>query len=230
MVGNFDSSSNPAFIGVTAAAPLFFTITDALRNEGLVARTPPALPPRALTRIDVCAASGDLPNADCPQRVATWYQPGKSPIRVSTLHRRVLIDSRTGEASCEANAHTSWQTVEQWPSDMLRLFREAGMPRRKPPKMLACESNTQTADAPQIISPLRAVTYTVRLTKPVAIPLRAEGARGKQFWFADEALLGETQSGEILHWSPPRAGRFLIRAVNEDGAADNREVQVELVP
>lgn len=230
-VGNFDSTSNAAFIGVTAAAPLFFNITDALRNEGLVPPPSAPLPPRKLTRIDVCVGSGDLPNAECPQRVSTWYQPGKSPIRVSSLHRRVLIDTRSGEATCVENAHTRWQVVEDWPTDMQRLFREAGMPRRKPPLALPCDGKTaRESPAPQIVSPLRAVTYTVRLTKPTPITLRAEGTRGKQFWFADEALLGQTQSGETLAWEPPRAGRFVIRVVNEDGAADNREVSVELVP
>ena len=56
-------------------------------------------PPR-LERVDVCSASGDLPNAECPQTVSTWYIPGVSPIRVSQVHRRVWIDTRTGEQAC----------------------------------------------------------------------------------------------------------------------------------
>ena len=159
-VGNFDGSSNPAFIGVSAAAPLFFNIVDALRNEGAIAMDPPRLPPARLTRVDVCAGSGDLPNADCPQRVSTWYVPGKSPIRISQLHRRVLIDRRSGEAVCEESAHTQWQVIEQWPSDMQRLFRDAGMPRREAPRVPDCDGRggDRRASVPQIVSPLRAVT------------------------------------------------------------------------
>ena len=96
-VGNFDGRPNPAFIGAKTAAPLFFRIADALPlalpNVAIKADKPPA----GLVRIDVCAASGDLPNRWCLQTRKTWYIPGVSPIRVSNLHRPVLIDTRTGK-------------------------------------------------------------------------------------------------------------------------------------
>ncbi len=231
-VGNFDSSSNPAFIGISAAAPLFFNIVDALRSEGLVTQDARQLPPPKLTRVDVCAASGDLPNADCPQRVSTWYMPGKSPIRMSNLHRRVLIDRRNGNAVCNEGPDTEWQTIEHWPSDMQRLFRDAGMPRREAPLMPDCgagQRGMRTAE-PQIVSPLRAVTYTTRISNPAPIALRAEAPRGKLFWFADGAFLGQANAGEGLAWQPPRAGRFVLRAVDEEGQADSRDVNVEVMP
>ncbi|MEP7155078.1 MAG: penicillin-binding protein 1C [Betaproteobacteria bacterium] len=232
--GNFDGTGNPALVGVTAAAPLFFNIVDALRNEGLVPADALRLPPPRITRVEVCAASGDLPNAECSQRVSTWYMPGKSPIRISNLHRRVLVDTRTGEAVCNEGPTTQWQVMEYWPSDMQRLFRDAGMPRRDPPRLPDCGSdklvrNAQTGE-PQIVSPLRAVTYTTRISKPVAISLRAEGNRGRLYWFANEAFLGEANAGEGLAWQPPRAGKFVLRAVNESGQSDSRDINVELVP
>lgn len=232
-VGNFDGSSNPAFIGVSAAAPLFFNIVDALRNEGMAGNEAPRLPPAKLTRVEVCAGSGDLPNADCPQRIPTWYLPGKSPIRISQLHKRVLIDRRTGEAVCEENANTQWQVIEQWPSDMQRLFRDAGMPRRDAPRVPDCDGkklDRSQGREPQIVSPLRAVTYTTRLSKPVPITLRAEGVRGKQFWFSNEAFIGEAAAGEAINWQPPKAGRFVLRVVDEAGLADSRDISVEVVP
>jgi penicillin-binding protein 1C len=232
-VGNFDGSSNPAFIGVSAAAPLFFNIVDSLRNEGMVASEAPRLPPPKLTRVEVCAGSGDLPNADCPQRVSTWYLPGKSPIRISQLHKRVLIDKRTGEAVCEESPTTQWQVIEQWPSDMQRLFRDAGMPRRDAPRVPDCEGrklDRSEGREPQIVSPLRAVTYTTRLSKLVPITLRAEGVRGKQFWFSNEAYIGEAAAGDAINWNPPKAGRFVLRVVDEAGLADSRDISVEVVP
>jgi len=232
-VGNFDSSSNPAFIGVSAAAPLFFNIVDALRNEGVVAAEAPRLPPAKLTRVDVCAATGDLPNQHCANRVPTWYAPGRSPIRISNLHRRVLIDRRTGEVVCTPSANTEWQVIEAWPSDMQKIFRDAGIPRRPVPPMPACAGEKRTiadaASSVQIVSPMRAVTYTTRLSRPAAITLRAEGQRGKQYWFVDDALIGQVDAGEGLAWLPPRAGRFILRVVGEDGSSDGRELTVEFV-
>ena len=237
-VGNFDGSSNQSFIGISAAAPLFFNIVDGLRNEGVLAQeSSPRLPPQKLTRVDVCAATGDLPNAHCTTRVPSWFMPGKSPIRISNLHRRVLLDRRTGQAVCDEGPDTHWQVIEYWPSDMQKIFREAGMPRREAPRLPDCartSADNNIAGDPQIVSPLRAVTYTSRLSNMVPISLRAEGNsgsnRGKLFWFSNDAFVGESKAGEALAWNPPRAGRYVVRVVDEAGRADSRDVSVEVVP
>src|SRR5258706_14396238 len=120
--GNFDGEGNPALVGVSAAAPLFFNIVDALREEGLLLADKPRVPPSGLTRVEVCAATGDLPNAWCNERMATWFMPGKSPIRVSNLPRRVPIDTQSGRSVCEDGDETRWEVFEYWPSDMRRMF------------------------------------------------------------------------------------------------------------
>ena len=68
----------------------------------------------------------------------------------------------------------------------------------------------------------------------VPISLRAEGNsgadRGKLFWFSNDAFLGAAKAGESLAWNPPRAGRYVLRVVDEEGRADSRDVAVEIVP
>ena len=238
-VGNFDGSGNQSFIGISAAAPLFFNIVDGLRNEGVLQQeTGPRLPPAKLARVEVCAATGDLPNAYCSSRVSSWFMPGKSPIRISSLHRRILLDRRTGNAVCDEGPNTHWQVIEYWPTDMQKIFRDAGMPRREAPRLPDCvrsaAASSQSADEPQIVSPLRAVTYTSRLSQMLPISLRAEGSgggnRSKLFWFSNDAFVGQASAGETLAWNPPHAGRFVLRVVDEAGRADSREVAVEVVP
>jgi penicillin-binding protein 1C len=232
-VGNFDNTANPAFVGVQAAAPLLFRIVDALRSQGLDrgGLTMPA--PRNIARIEVCAASGELPNADCPQTVATWYIPGKSPIRVSELHRRVYVDAN-GRGACGPGPGIHQETYEFWSSDMLRLFREAGMPRRAPPAMPDCATAMpgDERDAPHIVSPLRGVAYTLRLRSLQPLTLSANvGARTRAtYWFAGKAFLGRVERGESLSWLPPQAGRYSLRAVDDDGAADARDIDIEILP
>src|SRR5262249_56127473 len=93
---------------------------------------------RGAGRVGVCSGSGVLPNADCPHTIDTWYIPGKSPIRVSQLHRAVAIDVETGRPVCPPyGPGTQFEVFEFWPSDMLKLFREAGIPRRTPPPLPA---------------------------------------------------------------------------------------------
>lgn len=232
-IGNFTGEGNPAFIGADTAAPLFFRIADALNlarpNESipaLVAGTPPA----AVGKVAVCAGSGDLPNADCPHTVDTWYIPGKSPIKVSQLHRRIAVDIRSGQPVCPPyGPGTRFELFEFWSTDMLTLFREAGMPRRTPPALPACATSDER-DAPRIASPLRNVTYAVqaKTTKDsVALDASVAGDVQRVFWFDGNALIGIQRAGAAaLAWRPESSGVHLIRAVDDRGRAAERQVQV----
>src|SRR5256886_13275021 len=159
-VGNFDGSGNPAFVGVQVAAPLFFRVVDAVEAVEPSLAEPVRTFPAGLTMVDVCAASGALPNADCPRTVPTWFIPGKSPIRVSTLHQALLIDDRTGLRACPPYAARRAHRVvyEMWGSDMLKLFQQAGLPRRTPPPVdprgATHGPQAPRGPPPQITSPL----------------------------------------------------------------------------
>jgi penicillin-binding protein 1C len=234
-VGNFDGKPNPAFVGIKSAAPLFFQIMDSLRHQRLLSPQSEieAMPPRTLTKVNICTASGDLPNQYCKNLSETWFIPGKSPIKVSTLHRPVHFDNTTNQVICQAGTNTREEIIEFWDSDMLRLFREAGMPRRTPPQLPAECSQAfyqNKANKPQITSPLRGVTYTISASKPESIALRANrGGTGAIYWFADHSFIAKSEAGAGVAWSPQRAGTHLLRAVDEHGQADNREVFVEFI-
>ncbi|AMP09746.1 penicillin-binding protein 1C [Collimonas arenae] len=239
-VGNFDGSGNPAFVGVQTAAPLFFKIVDSMRaqrlDSGAVAQPVPA----NVKRVEVCRASGDLPNDLCTDRVQTWFIPGKSPIRISNLHRAVKIDSRTGLATCEDGPFTRTEVFEFWPTDMQRLFREAGMPRRQPPVQPDCggqamqqiKQQSMDDDGPSIISPNSGATYTMQLSKmtPIALRANATSAQDMLFWFANGGLIGKARAADSVGWLPGAPGRYQLRAIDQEGRADSREVEIEFVP
>ena len=237
-VGNFDGSSNPALVGVDAAAPLFLRMVDALRAERLDPGELATRQPPALRQVEVCAATGGLPNGDgalCPVRTSTWFIAGKSPIQTSKLHRAVWVDERSGHTVCGPQPHARQQVVEQWGSDMRKLFRQAGLPRVAAPSD-DCAAGAKGDDAaPLITSPLRGVTHTVRASKPEPLVLRAEAASGAAavYWFADDALVGRVNPGEGIAWMPDLSAsgrRYLLRAVDDQGRAESREVMVEVMP
>ena len=232
-VGNFDGSSNQAFIGIKAAAPLFFKIVDSIRGQRLDPGEPERSLPANVTRVEVCSASGDLPNALCKDRAQTWFIPGKSPIKISNLHRAVKIDVRTGLATCDDGPFTKIEVFEFWPTDMQRLFRDAGMPRRQPPAQPACAGVVGDAsDGPRIISPNRGAIYTQRLSKSAPIALRANSTASQEtiFWFANGGLIGKSRAEDGLGWSPTAPGRYQLRAIDQEGRSDVREVDIEFVP
>jgi penicillin-binding protein 1C len=233
-IGNFDNSGNPAFVGIQAAAPLLFRMIDALRSQGQDAGEIVRAIPVNVARVEVCAASGDLPNAACPQTIGTWYIPGKSPIRISNLHHIVYLDA-SGSRVCGPGAGVREEVYEFWSSDMLRMFREAGMPRRVAPPAPDCTDRSIGADdrgAPRIVSPVRGLVYTLRIGQSAPLSLRADAASGTQavYWFAGNAYLGRAPFGEGLAWLPSQAGRYLLRAVDNRGVADTRELVVDFVP
>lgn len=232
-IGNFNGEGNPAFVGVQAAAPLFFRIVDAVSALEPNLAEPEFALPRDLIQVEVCAASGDLPNAYCPLRTKTWFIAGKSPIRVSDIHRPVMIDTRTGRQACppfEAR-HSRVEVFEFWPSDIQRLFRTAGMPRKQPP-LIECGREVNPGPPPIIMSPMRGAEYELRAARIAeeTVPLMANSSAQVRtlYWFVDDAYVGESRPGAVLAWKPNRAGRFVVRAVDEQGHSDVRELRVAI--
>jgi penicillin-binding protein 1C len=233
-IGDFTGKGNPSFIGIDAAAPLFFRIADALNFTRANDMLPEWKPPAGVAKVSVCAESGDLPNAWCPHTVDTWYIPGKSPIRVSQLHRAVAIDTGTGRPACPpySPATTRFEVFEFWSTDMLKHFREAGMPRRTPPALPACTVD-DSAELPRIASPLRSVTYNLRSSRPDSvIALDASAAAGVQhlFWFDGSALIAKHPAGKgAFPWRPAADGTHLIRVIDDRGRTAERDVRVQFV-
>ena len=235
-VGNFDGSSNPAFVGLQAAAPLFFSIADELSaplpDHFLNTEPPPDL---NLRRVAVCASTGDLPGRYCPQTTEAWFVPGVSPIRVSDVHRAIRVDNATGRRACDYDPASSHEVVfEFWPSDILQVFRKAGIAVRRPPRWAShCELDVRAATGapPQITSPSDRLTY----------PLRPESAGDEQlpltavtdadvrwlYWFANDSFIARVDSDEPVFWRP-QAGHYDILAVDDLGRSASTTLSVSL--
>lgn len=232
-MGNFDGSSNPALVGVDAAAPLFFDLVDALRAARLPLADPVSRLPTRLARVEVCLADGGLPGAHCPARGHTWFIPGVSPIRPSRIHRAVNLDLHTGRVRCEPfdPATMRQQVFEFWPSDLARVFAQAGMPRRRPPPGADCDgAQTWQGTPPQITSPWRGTRYALRLERAddpgIALTATVSADARRLYWFADGAYIGLSAGGEALAWHPPRAGRVSLSVIDDLGRADRRDVEI----
>ncbi|NND64480.1 MAG: hypothetical protein HKM24_00815 [Gammaproteobacteria bacterium] len=237
-VGNFDNESNPAFVGRSTAGPLLFEMIQSLRanlgrfddhslttSDGLNVR-----------RIDVCEPTGDLPGRHCPRTKEAWFIPGVSPIKVSNVHQAIPIDIATGKRACKWNVDTTLLKVyEFWPSDVARLFRLAGAPRRPPPPYLDnCDIETKTTagKAPKITSPQKTLTYHIREhnLQSERVLFEAVSDADSRFihWFVDDRYVGKADAGQPLFW-PPSLGEFTVRAVDDLGRAAATSLRVRLV-
>jgi len=237
-IGNFSGEGNPAFVGVSAAAPLFFAITDALFAHRHDLSEPPRPLPKNLARVAVCSVSGQIPSKYCPHKKTTWFIPGRSPIDTCQVHRPVLIDDLSGKQVCStAGRSTHVEVFEFWPSDLLRLFQQAGLPRRTPPSPLGsgCDLTGLAARGaiPRITSPLRGVVYALGkgpdAHDTIALQAITDGDAQDVFWFVGATYLGKAQSGTPFLWRPD-PGKYVVRAVDDHGRSDTRELTVTAAP
>jgi penicillin-binding protein 1C len=227
-IGNFDGTPNANFIGREAAGPLFFQLADALRDlgglrESIIHRH------LNLKKIKVCALSGQLPGPYCDHFKETLFIPGKSPIATCSIHRGVSIDIHSGLRACPGNTHdVAMRTFEFWPSDLLKLFRSAGLERKMPPPLdFACRKFAGAGVPPLISSPSRGITYSTTADGGAEIPFAAitDADSRVVYWFVDDQLVGTSLSGESLMWKA-RPGSFLVRAIDQQGRAVAEELNV----
>lgn len=234
-VGNFDSTPNPAFVGIDAAAPLFFRIHDALRAAQPGLRALASAVPAPLKRVRVCLATGMLPSRWCPQQGWTWFIPGVSPIRVGNVYRPVVIDDATNQPACPPyqDKHTHTEVFQFWPSDLAAVFARAGMPLRSPPRNPQCvDAGVPEVEPPHITSPLRDSVYVLRPSQAgggvVTLTASSDAGVSRQYWFAGDAYIGQTAPGEPLGWRPGQVGEYQIRVVDDRAGTDRRAIAVTL--
>ena len=236
-VGNFDGSANPAFVGQSAAAPLFFEIADALSDrlrDADAERMP--MPTLNVRKVDICADTGDLPGRYCPRTEPGWFIPGVSPIKISDVHRAVRVDRRTGLRVCHfSTENTRTEIVEFWPSDILALYRRAGISVRQPPAWdPACEIGEQEpAGIPPRINSLSAgVTYHLKSDRPERerIPLTASTDSDVKalFWFVDDRFVATVDRDETVFWQAT-PGEHRVLAIDDLGRSHAMTVRVRSI-
>ncbi|MDR0320601.1 MAG: penicillin-binding protein 1C [Treponema sp.] len=238
-LGNFSGEGNSGFIGRLSATPLGFSIIDAILAEipqdKLFVQRP--LPPEVKV-VEVCAVSGDIPADDCPQLTETLFIPGVSPINRCRIHRKVYIDTRTGYRTDETEGTFIRSEVREfWPSDIMEIFEDAGLPRFSPPPY---PPNTTLANAsasgsfpPSIISPLTNTVYIIRpglsadsRFNQIVLLAAADQDAGELFWFANARFLGRAKPRERFVWTP-EPGIWDVSVVDSLGRSSGIRVRVE---
>ena len=251
-IGNFDGSANPAFVGRTAAGPLFFALADGLAScqgssPGAGCDTGFRSLDHAdgddlaeaglnLRRIDICATTGELAGGHCPRTTRTWFIPGVSPIKAPSVYRAVAVDTETGLRSCRAGTATRLEVYEFWPSDLDAAFRRRGIAiRRPPPWSPECSLDTASSwgEAPVIRSPQSKLTYYAPRPggdpNTMVLTARADADARTLFWFVDDEPVARVDTAQPAYWAP-RPGRHRISVVDDLGRGAAVDVTVRTSP
>lgn len=226
-LGNFDGKGNPALVAARCAAPLLFGLFERLALPEVVRPVP-----EGVRKVALCAVSGGLPGPVCRQTVEGWFIPGVSPIAPCGLHRRIWVDGVSGlrVARDDGRAGLREEVHEVWPPELLELFRQAGLPRRVPPRpeaMVDTLAGLDHGQAPVITSPLGGRIYPRRGESVFEIELRARAAAGVRqlYWFCGEAFLGADGPEGGVAWRPG-VGEHEVRVMDDAGRAASVTVSV----
>lgn len=234
-LGHFDSHTNKALIGREMAAPLFFEAVDAIHaSEKLI--DPIGWPAQMnLKKIEVCALSGQVAGPHCHHKKQTWFIPGKSPIATCEIHQELIVDPHTGLRLCGPLLQQGVAKVfEFWPSDLLKLYQQAGLARRPLP---GWDPRCQIKDyqvigkSPQITSPKQGRVYSLRaMEEETQVPLAAvtDGDVNESYWFIDGSFVGKSAAQQTLFWKA-LPGTHHIQVVDDQGRADAQTFQIEVV-
>jgi penicillin-binding protein 1C len=194
----------------------------------------PHLPPPGanLKRVELCTASGDLPQSYCPDRVEGWFIPGVSPIKHCDVHREVLVDDASGlrVPVDDGTRKLRREVYEFWPGELFALFERAGLPRKSPPPFVPGTSSDlleRNGNPPQILSPTGGGHREILLASNNGIPLRAKAESDVRdvYWFAGHAFIGKAAAGDVLSWKCT-PGSYQLTALDDHGRAGSTSVTV----
>ncbi|MBP5519402.1 MAG: penicillin-binding protein 1C [Treponema sp.] len=234
-VGNFDGEGNNAFLGRQMAAPLFFNIAYSIlsstpKNELL----PEPKMPEGVSEIEVCAISGGLPTECCEHTEKAYFIPGVSPIEKCKIHRKINIDTRTGYRTDETDKpYIKTAIREFWPSDLMALFEEAGLPRLPPPTYPPEDQRIDTGVRgypPQITSLLGGTDYIYRPKDPkknkVLLYAASDAESTELLWFDGSNFIGRAKPSQIIEWAIT-PGIHEITVTDQMGRADSITISVK---
>lgn len=229
-LGNFDMAPSVDLVGADAAGPILFDLLEALADRS----GPPAVTtrPHDLKRIMVCAYSGFLPTAACPERREAWALRQRVPTRKCPYHLQADVDLETGlrlNPSCRGGRRYETRSFVVWPADVRRYLVAHHRVLTPPPSLLpGCEAS-EGGLAPRIVSPPPdqiLVLLPGLAASDQEVPLRAEAdVPGRLSWFVDGEFLGTVEGDEELWWTP-RPGHHQFLVMDEAGRASRRLLKV----
>src|SRR3989475_4146154 len=231
-VGNFDGRGNGTFVGRIAAAPLLFQIIDSLRATWPEPNRPHLPPPGAnLKRVSFCAVSGDLPEPYCAQQVEGWFIPGISPIKLCDVHQEVLVDAVSGlrVVRDDGTRQLRREVYEFWPTELLSIFRRAGVPRKLPPPFLpgtTAEFVARSGNAPRIVSPPDGQKILPASAGAIPLQAKADADVREIYWFAGKTFIGRAPPQEVISWKAS-AGRYELIALDDHGRSVSSAITVQ---
>lgn len=228
--GNFSAEGSIAIVGADVSAPLMFDIFNQLRQNGQSHwfGMPPGIELRA-----VCATSGQPAGDACSDKIGEYYIPGVFPETMCTVHRRMLVDGKTGYAlctHCAAGKQLDEVVDENWPPRISAWLLSKGMLASAPPHNPDCNGEL-AGDGPVITSPERDAVFILRPNSPKAyqqilFQASALADAGRVHWFLDGQFFASASNDSAVFYVPV-SGHHELLCVDTYGRSSSMTFRVE---
>jgi penicillin-binding protein 1C len=135
-VGNNDNTPMEGVSSSRGAGPIWHNVMERIYNEGYASRLLGEVieqfaRPTGLTRVEVCAVSGLLPNEHCPNRVNALFIEGTEPTEYCNVHRVERVNRESGllATACTPPELVEERVYEVYPPEAADWVREQGIPQ-----------------------------------------------------------------------------------------------------
>ncbi|MBK7141408.1 MAG: penicillin-binding protein 1C [bacterium] len=229
--GNFTAEGSIAIVGAEIAAPLMLSIFDHLYTK----RQAPwyARPDNVKVR-SICATSGMTTTAACPSSVDESYIAGLSPTRQCDLHKKVLVDNRSGYRLCphcsDGKKYTE-KVIEQYSPKIATWLLRRGVISLLPQHDPSCTGASGGED-PVITSPEHGAVYMVQDNAPLEYQkILFEASVGSDaaeiHWFLDGELFATATDPDSRIFYTPKKGDHRLMCVDTQGRSASISFRVE---
>jgi len=228
--GNFSAEGSVAIVGAETAAPLMLDIFSQLCADGDRQWFPR---PKGISTREVCAVSGQVAGDDCPERILEPYIPGVSPMEPCAIHKKILVDTRTGYQVCrwcDDKKHTETRIYEDWPPRLAAWMASKGIISLIPAHNPQCRQ-VFAGDKPVITSPEDKAVYIFRPSVPlqyqkILFEASSSADNRKLFWFLDGQLFSTTERENRVFYEP-KQGSHQLMCVDDYGRSSSIIFQVQ---
>ncbi len=225
-VGNPDGAARKGISGSTHAGPVLFDLFRALE------RRPAPLPSAEglqYSTVQACAVSRQLAGPDCPHTISMRVIPGVTQLERCSAHRRIFVDSATGErlaGDCVSRRPHEPRVVEVDPAELTawRMSRsgehtDTGLPRLSPLCMAAADDGALAIVSPDSSTPYRLRRWAPDSFQRIALLARMPQTGAKLSWYLDGSLAATAAAGEQRFvYVPP--GEHRVSVVDSAGRMD----------
>jgi penicillin-binding protein 1C len=230
-VGNVDGRGQKGLSGAEHAAPLLFDLFRVI--EGGTAQLPRPQDLQ-LGQVRICAHSHELAGPYCPLQETVSSLPGRSQLSLCSYHRRIFVDSESGEqlaGSCLARRSHRAEVITIYPAELLAWQQAQGLAVPAVPRLSSLCTDVPANEPLKIISPNATTPYHLRRDTPreyQQIPLRIQGGTSatRLYWYEDGMLI-RTGAPEAKLLLPLRPGTHRLVVVDDTGRIDSLSYHVE---